>query len=503
MALSLLNSKYPLFASKGKTEAIHLEKYEQGYTGLSSDYAYATQFNYLMQKVDERFNLTNSLVNLSVVRSIMPFNMLFEYPKDSVVIFNNKIYRAKIPTTAKAPTDELGDDTWELVIQHNFLNDKLNLKANLESPALTGIPTTPDPSENNLQQIENYGHTLSLIKDRVTGKSVLDLSPYESNKAIPVILCKGNKPTKSIISRVKEESGDSYGNMHLFIEGIGNGKDSKNVNYLKIINMTDTSNAEIRHLVKKIELREGNPYIIVWLRGGTIYNIDQRYPEEPPEILIQQQTFENNWVINVEAWVDNEYLNDGVWEYKKQNDITLNYTSTSDTGAVETCGTLVMTFNNQRPLGSLVADGSAISRVTYSKLFQVIGVRYGAGDGITTFNLPDMRGLVPRGLDLGKGIDSNQLITPPADGTGDRTDKNAVGSIQTDAIRNITGRFGWDGYGVFGTATEAFYLSGSGLTWSKGQYWGNNMIFDASRVVPTATKNQVDNMALLACIYYI
>ena len=46
-----------------------------------------------------------------------------------------------------------------------------------------------------------------------------------------------------------------------------------------------------------------------------------------------------------------------------------------------------------------ICDGSAISRETYAELFDVIGTSYGAGDGSTTFNLPDKRGRVSVGLD--------------------------------------------------------------------------------------------------------
>lgn len=46
------------------------------------------------------------------------------------------------------------------------------------------------------------------------------------------------------------------------------------------------------------------------------------------------------------------------------------------------------------PTGWLYCDGSPVSRATYSTLFAVIGTRYGAGDGATTFNLPDCRGRV-------------------------------------------------------------------------------------------------------------
>jgi microcystin-dependent protein len=42
------------------------------------------------------------------------------------------------------------------------------------------------------------------------------------------------------------------------------------------------------------------------------------------------------------------------------------------------------------PAGWLACDGSAVSRTTYSRLFAVIGTTYGAGNGTTTFNLPNM-----------------------------------------------------------------------------------------------------------------
>lgn len=44
------------------------------------------------------------------------------------------------------------------------------------------------------------------------------------------------------------------------------------------------------------------------------------------------------------------------------------------------------------PSGWLLCDGSAINRITYTKLFSIIEDKYGIGDGINTFNLPDLRG---------------------------------------------------------------------------------------------------------------
>ena len=44
------------------------------------------------------------------------------------------------------------------------------------------------------------------------------------------------------------------------------------------------------------------------------------------------------------------------------------------------------------PTGFLVCDGSAVSRATYASLYSAIGATWGAGDGSTTFNVPDLRG---------------------------------------------------------------------------------------------------------------
>jgi len=62
------------------------------------------------------------------------------------------------------------------------------------------------------------------------------------------------------------------------------------------------------------------------------------------------------------------------------------------------------------PSGWLECDGSAISRTTYADLFAVIGTTFGAGDGSTTFNLPDLRGEFIRGWDNGRGVDASRAF---------------------------------------------------------------------------------------------
>ncbi len=72
------------------------------------------------------------------------------------------------------------------------------------------------------------------------------------------------------------------------------------------------------------------------------------------------------------------------------------------------------------PPGWLRANGSAVSRTEYARLFAKIGTRHGAGNGTTTFNLPDARGLFFRALDNGRNVDPGR----------------ALGSIQDDEIRS-------------------------------------------------------------------
>ena len=61
-------------------------------------------------------------------------------------------------------------------------------------------------------------------------------------------------------------------------------------------------------------------------------------------------------------------------------------------------GTIAQYAGSSAPADWLMADGSAVSRTTYAALFTAISTAYGAGDGSTTFNLPDLRGRTAVGL---------------------------------------------------------------------------------------------------------
>lgn len=85
-------------------------------------------------------------------------------------------------------------------------------------------------------------------------------------------------------------------------------------------------------------------------------------------------------------------------------------------------GTILDYAGALAPAGFLVCDGSAVSRTTYSALFAAIGTTWGAGDGSTTFNLPDFR----RRVAVGSG------------GTGTATLGNAVGNTGGEEYHLLT-----------------------------------------------------------------
>lgn len=82
-------------------------------------------------------------------------------------------------------------------------------------------------------------------------------------------------------------------------------------------------------------------------------------------------------------------------------DGALNYLADFVKNYSAMAGTIKMFAGSIAPDGWLLCNGQAVSRTTYSKLFNVIGTTYGEGDGSTTFNVPDLRGRTPVGVGTG------------------------------------------------------------------------------------------------------
>lgn len=81
-------------------------------------------------------------------------------------------------------------------------------------------------------------------------------------------------------------------------------------------------------------------------------------------------------------------------------------------------GDIIPHFGTTAPPGTLVCDGSEISRETYHELYEEIGALCGPGDGSTTFELPDLRGKWMMGAD----------------------EENAAGTEIAEGLPNITGK---------------------------------------------------------------
>lgn len=125
---------------------------------------------------------------------------------------------------------------------------------------------------------------------------------------------------------------------------------------------------------------------------------------------------------------------------------------------------------NTAPTGWLKADGSVVSRTTYAALFAAIGTTYGAGDGSTTFKLPDLRGEFLRGWDDSRGIDSGRVF-----GSW-QADEFKSHTHDTTAVRDVTGTR-YPGGGVGLNQTQASTATGG-------------------------IETRPRNVALLACIKY-
>ena len=127
------------------------------------------------------------------------------------------------------------------------------------------------------------------------------------------------------------------------------------------------------------------------------------------------------------------------------------------------------------PTGWLKANGAAVNRATYAALFTAIGTTFGAGDGSTTFNVPDLRGEFVRGWDDGRGLDTGRVF----------------GSAQLDQFENHTHystASGWVGNGgnASGGAGVAYGLAGANSA-ASGKY---------------GAETRPRNVALLYCIKY-
>ncbi len=91
------------------------------------------------------------------------------------------------------------------------------------------------------------------------------------------------------------------------------------------------------------------------------------------------------------------------------SEIVAGFVQLGNTSYLHPVGSILDYAGATEPSGWVFCYGQAISRTTFSALFTVIGTTYGAGDGSTTFNVPDCRGRVAAGQDDMGGTSANRL----------------------------------------------------------------------------------------------
>ncbi len=113
----------------------------------------------------------------------------------------------------------------------------------------------------------------------------------------------------------------------------------------------------------------------------------------------------------------------------------------------------VMTFAfSTAPTGWLIANGALVSRTSYADLFAAIGVTFGAGDGATTFALPDLRAEFIRGWDNSRGVDAGRVFgSSQADTVGPHTHTFSVTEAQNTGNGNPS-LIGFSATGSFETS---------------------------------------------------
>lgn len=186
--------------------------------------------------------------------------------------------------------------------------------------------------------------------------------------------------------------------------------------------------------------------------------------------------------------------------YTKSEIDTNIYTKTQMSNillSVVPAGTVIAFASSTAPTGYLKANGALISRTTYASLFAAIGTTFGAGDGSTTFALPDLRGYFPRGWDDARGIDTGRVFgSNQADAYLNHSHTGSTNSA--GAHTHTVGNNGNAGGGGI-TMNLGVGMSVTSTSSSAGAH-AHTVTVDASTTGGTETRPK--NIALLYCIKY-
>ena len=166
--------------------------------------------------------------------------------------------------------------------------------------------------------------------------------------------------------------------------------------------------------------------------------------------------------------------------------------------AVIPIGAAVPFWGLQEPAGFLLCKGQAVSRATYKELYAVIGTRSGAGDGSTTFNVPDLR----ESLIYGVG-DSGSFTQTMGAAVGEKTHTLTAAELPPHSHylsqNQAAHAFGWGNTGDVGTDATAFPGAPSGnklYTWQNS--WNSTTSTGEGKAFPVRPRGVVANYIIRA-----
>jgi len=134
--------------------------------------------------------------------------------------------------------------------------------------------------------------------------------------------------------------------------------------------------------------------------------------------------------------------------------------------------TIVPWSDSSIPSGFLECNGAAVSRSTYSALFAIVGTTYGAGDGATTFNVPDLQDNVAVGKSGTKALASTGGANTVTS-TGNVGGSTANATLSTAQLASHSHTGGGGGGQAVSVAPEASALSSNPSTGNTGSGTGH------------------------------
>jgi phage-related tail fiber protein len=287
--------------------------------------------------------------------------------------------------TPTAPTAAVGTSTTQIATTafvaavQTLLNTAIAQRAPLASPALTGTPTAPTAAAGtNTTQIATTAYVRAALA------ALVDSSPAALDTLYELAAAIGNDPnfattvTNALAAKAPLASPkftgtpETSGTMHIAKGGggleLGRTDGTSQATYIDFHSGAEATDYDARIISTGGNGALGGATLAIQC-AALVLPTETRAPTTPLEV--------SDTRLATTAFVHNLI------------------------GA----GAIQLFARNTAPAGWLKANGAAVSRTAYAGLFAAIGTTYGAGDGSTTFNLPDLRGEFMRGWDDGRGVD--------------------------------------------------------------------------------------------------